>query len=105
VVGLIAVMRNPTGSPRLNRLLMVQLRGLPGPKKYTMSPDRINLSELAFDWPDWPDWPDSGMASSIARIPRSTTESESAKIREGLFIGFEDYPNGKISSSFPQAKI
>jgi len=33
----------------LKRLLIVQLRGLPGPKKYTISPERINLSELAFD--------------------------------------------------------
>src|SRR5215470_17036505 len=36
-------MRQPTGSPRLYTLFSVQFFGLPGPKKYAMSPRRIRL--------------------------------------------------------------
>src|SRR5712691_915344 len=36
-------MRQPTGSPRLNTLFKVQFFGLPGPRKYAMSPRRIRL--------------------------------------------------------------
>src|SRR5258705_13851350 len=36
-------MRQPTGSPFLYTLLSVQFFGLPGPKKYVMSPRRIRL--------------------------------------------------------------
>src|SRR4029453_4122966 len=36
-------MRQPTGSPRLYTLFSVQFFGLPGPKKYAMSPRRISL--------------------------------------------------------------
>src|SRR6185436_13448368 len=43
VSGSTASMRQPTGSPRLYTLFSVQFFGLPGPKKYVMSPRRISL--------------------------------------------------------------
>src|SRR5580765_3271139 len=39
-------MRQPTGSPRLNTLFKVQFFGLPGPRKYAISPRRIRLPPL-----------------------------------------------------------
>src|SRR5438093_275264 len=64
-------MRQPTGSPCLYTLFSVQFFGLPGPKKYAMSPRRIRLPDFfscAATCSDARASPDTTMAADNAMV-------------------------------------
>ena len=72
VTGSIAVIRNPTGSPRLKRLCNAQLPAVPGlPRNNVTSPNTINFP-----------WPAAGERGRLKRCDRRTLESEERNGRQ-----------------------